>query len=129
MPSFFMASICLTMVARLAEQKVPTGKIGERFLPLRTAILAWVALLFLSNPLCAQSSLEVGYSVFSADIGSSLPVGAALFRVSDSAGVVVSEAGVGSAKPIATGRIFIDEIGTKMGLALAPAATAGCARW
>ncbi|MBI4472524.1 MAG: hypothetical protein HY646_07635, partial [Acidobacteria bacterium] len=65
-----------------------------------------------------QTSLQVGYCVYTADVSSGLPVGTALFRVSDSAGVVVSEAGVAAAEPIRSGRIFVDEVGTKMGLAV-----------
>jgi sugar lactone lactonase YvrE len=90
----------------------------KRFFALPIAILILAELLVLAEYVSAQGSLEVGYSVYSADSGSSAPVGAALFRVTDSTGNVVSEAGVGAAAPVANGRVFVDETGTKMGLAL-----------
>ena len=66
----------------------------------RQVILLLASLLAVMGMVLAQSTVQVGYSVFTADSGSRLPVGTALFRVSDSAGVVVSEAGVGAAEPI-----------------------------
>jgi len=90
----------------------------QHFLAGRRTIFALAVALLWIWSVSAQSPLQVGYSVYSADSGSRIPVGSALFRVSDGAGVVVSEAGVGAAEPIRTGRIFVDEMGTRMGLAL-----------
>jgi hypothetical protein len=50
--------------------------------------------------------------------GTALPVGTTLFTYTNSDGVMVSQAGVGSVEPIATGRIFVDERGSQTGIAL-----------
>src|SRR5262245_36758135 len=93
-------------------------KTMRRFQSGRQVILLAVVLPALICFVTAQSSLQVGYSIYTADTSSRLPVGTALFRGSDSTGVVVSEAGVGAAEPIRNGRIFVDEAGTRMGVAL-----------
>lgn len=66
----------------------------------------------------AQNQVQVGYAVLLPDAGVSLPVGSALFSYSNSSGVLVSEAGVGAAEPIRTGRIFVDEEGARTGFAI-----------
>src|SRR5688572_2395823 len=76
----------------------------------------FVALLFVAAALFAQSQLQVGYAVIAG--ATQTPVSTALFSyVND--GVLVSEAAVGGASPIRTGRIFVDETETQTGVALA----------
>src|SRR6266404_4836349 len=77
------------------------------------ALLASVALW-----LTGQASVQVGYTVLTVDAGNSIPMGSALFTYRNSSGVFVSEAGVGSADLMRSGRIFVDEAGTKTGVAL-----------
>src|SRR5438045_721278 len=67
----------------------------------------------------AQATVQVGYTVVTADTGTQLPVGSALFSYTNAAGVLVSESGVGAATAIRSGRIFVDEQGTQTGIALA----------
>ena len=45
-------------------------------------------------------------------------MGAALFRYSNASGVLVSQAGVGATAPIRSGRIVVDEAGTRTAIAL-----------
>jgi sugar lactone lactonase YvrE len=90
----------------------------RRFLAGSKGVLLLVGVLALICFVSAQTVLQVGYSIYKADSGTRIPVGAALFRVSDSSGIVVSEAGVGAATPILRGRVFVDQVGTRMGLAL-----------
>ena len=68
--------------------------------------------------LFSQSHIDVGYTLLTADPGSSVPVGTALFTVTNSQGVLVSQAGVAAADPILSGRIFVDESGPLTGIAL-----------
>jgi hypothetical protein len=65
----------------------------------------------------SQSVIQVGYLTVTADPGNALPVGSGLFAYSNN-GVLVSQAGVPSAEPTRTGRIFVDESGATTGLAL-----------
>src|SRR5689334_7749163 len=62
--------------------------------------------------LSGQAQTQVGYTVLVSDAGSSSPVGSALFSYTNSAGVLVSEAGVGAVQPVSSGRIFVDEVGS-----------------
>jgi sugar lactone lactonase YvrE len=66
----------------------------------------------------SQTSLEVGYTLITADTGTVLPVGTALFSYTNPSGVLISQAGVGAAQPALSGRIFVDEAGTRTGIAL-----------
>ncbi|MEE8348563.1 MAG: hypothetical protein V3R94_03265, partial [Acidobacteriota bacterium] len=59
----------------------------------------------------AQAPLQVGYAILTADPGSNVPVGAALFSSTNTEGVLVWEAGVAAVEPISTGRIFVDQQG------------------
>ncbi len=77
-----------------------------------------VMLLLLSGA-SAQSPLQVGYGLYTPEAGNRMPVGSALFRVTNAGGVIVSEAAVGAIEPIASGRVFVDQSGAKTGLALA----------
>jgi hypothetical protein len=94
------------------------GSLKESVSKLRVILAALSTLLALICWLYAQASVQVGYSVYTADSGYRIPVGSALFRVTNAAGIVVSEAGVGAAEPIRSGRIFVDEVATRTGLAL-----------
>src|SRR2546425_6309772 len=71
-----------------------------------TITLLWTLLLY------SQSSTQVGYLILDADSSTRLPVGTALFSYTNTDGVLVSEAGVGSAEPMRTGRIFVEEVAT-----------------
>jgi sugar lactone lactonase YvrE len=66
----------------------------------------------------SQSVTQVGYTVVTGSAGSAVPVSTALFAFTNSSGTLVSEAGVGAAVPIASGRIFVDESGTFTSIAL-----------
>lgn len=79
---------------------------------------ALAAVIGLAVWVAAQTQTQVGYCVLTSDVGSSVPVGSALFSYRNSSGVLVSEAGVGAAEAIRSGRIFVDEIGTRTGIAL-----------
>ena len=52
------------------------------------------------------------------EAGTPAPAGAALFSYTNSDGILISQAGVEAAKPISSGRVFVDEVGTKTGLAM-----------
>ncbi|MDA2934593.1 hypothetical protein MYX82_09655 [Acidobacteria bacterium AH-259-D05] len=62
-------------------------------------------------PFIYAQDLKVGYAVITADAGSSVPVGTALFSFTNSEGVLVWEAGVAAVEPISSGRIFVDQQG------------------
>ena len=66
----------------------------------------------------AQDTLQVGYSVVRLESGTGIPVGTAVFSYTNPDGVLVTEAGVGAVEPVARGRIFVDEAGTRTGVAL-----------
>src|SRR5262245_57978181 len=90
--------------------------------PLRAAgptsiLLILVVMVWLN----AQSSTTVGYAVVTADSGNPAPVGVALFTYTNSAGTLVSQAGVGLSEPIPNGRLFVDENGARTAIALANA--------
>src|SRR5436190_8369061 len=65
-----------------------------------------------------QAALQVGYAVVTPDPGQRRPVGTALFSVTNSQNVLVSQAGVEGVEPIRRGRIFVDEVGSRTGFAL-----------
>jgi sugar lactone lactonase YvrE len=66
----------------------------------------------------SQSQTQIGYAVLSPNTGGPAPVAAALFTYSNSSGIIVSQAGVGSAPPFLHGRVFVDERGTQTAVAL-----------
>ena len=66
----------------------------------------------------AQTTLQVGYSVVRLDSGSGIPVGTAVFSFKNGDGVLVTEAGVGAVEPVMRGRVFVDEVGARTGVAL-----------
>src|SRR6266850_4799575 len=72
-----------------------------------TITLLWTLLLY------SQSPTQVGYLILDADSSTRLPIGTALFSYTNTDGVLVSEAGVGSAEPMRTGRIFVEEVATR----------------
>lgn len=67
----------------------------------------------------AQAQIQTGYTILTPDAGNGVPVASALFTYTNSSGVLVSQAGVGASEPVRSGRIFVDEAGTKTGIALA----------
>jgi hypothetical protein len=79
---------------------------------------ALCVLVCISSPLYSQSQIQVGYTLLTADPGTSVPVGSALFSFTNPQGILVSQAGVAAAEPILSGRIFVDETGTQTGIAL-----------
>src|SRR5262245_9998653 len=89
---------------------------------LRRVRTRWVSTVALVAGLVAGASspslLEVGYAPLTADAGRALAVGPALVSYTNSSGVLISQAGVGAAQPAAAGRIFVDEAGTRTGIAL-----------
>jgi sugar lactone lactonase YvrE len=88
---------------------------SSRIRELRCLSLYFVCVLSFAQ---GQARLQVGYTVMTADPGTTLPVATALFSYTNSAGILVSQAGVAAAEPIASGRIFVDESGTQTGIAL-----------
>ncbi len=72
----------------------------------------------LGSFLFPQSEVQVGYAVLLADAGTHIPVAAALFSVTNSSGILVSQAGVGAVEPFSSGRIFVDQAKTETGIAL-----------
>ena len=66
----------------------------------------------------AQDTLQVGYSKLRLESGTGIPVGTAVFSYTNGTGVLVTEAGVGAVEPVLRGRIFVDELGTRTGVAL-----------
>ena len=72
-----------------------------------TITLLWTLLLY------SQSPTQVGYLILDADSSTRVPIGTVLFSYTNTDGVLVSEAGVGSAEPMRTGRIFVEEEATQ----------------
>lgn len=85
---------------------------------MRMRLSALCVLVCISSPLYSQSQIQVGYTLLTADPGTSVPVGSALFSFTNPQGILVSQAGVAAAEPILSGRIFVDETGTQTGIAL-----------
>lgn len=82
-------------------------------------VFAAVIFCCLSGWLFPQAQTQVGYTTITADSGSLLPVGAAVFSYSNADGLLVSQAGVGACDPLTAGRIFVDESGPQTGIAFA----------
>src|SRR5262245_54015654 len=82
-----------------------------------TLALSFALALGVSSPAAAQ--VQVGYVTLTPDPGSPTPVGSLLFSYTNAAGVLVSEAGVGTATPVRSGRTFVEEADANMGIALA----------
>src|SRR5687767_10194709 len=80
-------------------------------MPLLGSILALASIL----SVYPQSSLRVGYTILTADDGSTLPVASALFTYANSSGVLVSQTGIAAAEPISAGRLFVEQ-GTAIAL-------------
>ena len=83
------------------------------------ACLVLVVLVLWALTVHSQSELQVGYATINADETSSLPVATALFSFRNAQGILVAEVGVEAVEPIRRGRIFVDQDGTRTGLALA----------
>ena len=66
----------------------------------------------------SQSQILVGYAVLTPNVGMPAPVASALFTYSNSSGIIVSQAGVGSAPPFLQSRLFVDERDTRTGVAM-----------
>ena len=99
------------------RESTPTRKRSIRLAGLALGLLL-VSLLFVYSVRSQGGGLEVGYAILRGENGSRVPVASALFSLR-SAGVLVSEAGVGAVEPIRRGRIFVDQRGTQTGIALA----------
>ena len=99
------------------RESTPTRPRSIRLAGLALGLLL-VSLLFVYSVRSQGGGLEVGYAVLTGENGSRVPVASALFSLR-SAGVLVSEAGVGAVEPIRRGRIFVDQRGTQTGIALA----------
>jgi len=65
-----------------------------------------------------QSQTQVGYTLLSADSGTTVPVGTALFTYANAQGTIISQAGVAAAEPVLSGRLFVDESGPQTGIAI-----------
>src|SRR5947207_114404 len=77
-----------------------------------------------------QNAPQVGYAVLTSDAGTPVPVGAELLSYTNSSGVLLSQAAVGSVEPIRSGRIFVDEVGTRTAIALAnPSSQVAAGTW
>ena len=86
--------------------------------PIIVAMAIACAIVAVRVALLYSQSLQSGYVVVTSDSVRPAPVGAALFSYSVG-GVLVSQAGVGSAEPIQSGRIFVDQApGIRTGLVL-----------
>ena len=79
-----------------------------------------IALVLMTNhrSVRGESSLRAGYGVVTADTGASVPVGAALLSVTNSAGVLVSKAGIAGVEAVRSGRLLIDQIGMRTAIVL-----------
>ncbi len=84
----------------------------------RMGLPSFCLFIGIASFLFPQAQIQVGYTLLTADAGTSVPVGTALFTVTNSQGVLVSQAGVGAAEPVLSGRIFVDETGPLTGIAL-----------
>ncbi len=81
---------------------------------------AWAGVVSLAFAICGWANGQnavVGYAIVDGNNGSQVPVASALFSLRVQ-GVLVSEAGVGAVEPIPSGRVFVDQQGTRTGLAL-----------
>ena len=58
---------------------------------------------------CPVAAQEVGFVISTPADGSAMAAGSALFAYRNANGVLVSEAGVGAAQPVAAGRMFVEE--------------------
>jgi sugar lactone lactonase YvrE len=85
--------------------------------------LLLVAIVTAVTAVYSQAQIQAGYAVLTGNVGTSTPVASALFTFSNPQGIIVSQAGVGSAPPVLRSRIFVDERGTRTGIALANATT------
>ena len=92
---------------------LPMRRLISVCLPLTVALI-----LAGAGRIRAQVSGQVGYAVLTAAAESRVPVGAALFSWTNAQGVLVSQAGVASTEPVRSGRIFVDEAGTRTSLVL-----------
>ena len=90
-------------------------------LQLRIVTVSFAAMVGVTGVLCpaAAQTLQVGFVIATPDAGNAMAAGSALFAYRNASGVLVSEAGVGAAQPVAAGRIFVDQNGTRTGVAFA----------
>ncbi len=90
----------------------------------RFVLVAFILLGGLGPRANAQDTLQVGYGEVRLESGTGIPVGTAVFSFTNGSGVLVTEAGVGAVAPMMRGRVFVDEVGTRTGVALVNAETA-----
>ena len=74
--------------------------------------------LFMPSWAEAQDTAQVGYARLQFDGSSVVPTGSAVFSYRNPQGVLVTEAGVAAVEVLERGRIFVDQAGTRTGLAL-----------
>ncbi len=65
------------------------------------------------------SAVRVGYAIVTVNDGVPLPAGSVVFRFVDGQGEAISEAGVGAIASTSRSRIFVDNIRTRTGIAVA----------
>src|SRR6266568_4413064 len=112
------------MDATAREGRVRNGQRDARLVLKRTCLTLLAVCVAISSWLWPQAQLQVGYTILTADSGSTAPVAAALFSFSNPNGILVSQAGVAATEPITAGRIFVDEADTQTSIALVnPSAT------
>lgn len=68
--------------------------------------------------LTSGAGTNVGYAVVTLDEGSQSPAGSAIFQFTSGVSVI-SEAGVAASRPTRLARVFVDNVGTRTGVAVA----------
>ena len=106
------------MDATASAGRMRNGERDTRLALKRTCLVLLTSCVAISSWLWPQAQLQVGYTLLTAESGSTAPVAAALFSFSTPNGILVSQAGVAATEPIPAGRIFVDEADTQTGLAL-----------
>src|SRR5687768_6867366 len=103
----FRSSLKISLHKMLSSVQLSASK--------RMAVLVSILTIACILSVYAQSSLRVGYTILTADDGSTLPIASALFTYANSSGVLVSQAGIAAAEPISAGRVFVED-GTAIAL-------------
>jgi sugar lactone lactonase YvrE len=86
--------------------------------PWRDSTLLLIVLAIVWCPTPAHAQIQDGYTTLTPDSGSPAPAGAALFSYTNPDGVLVTQAGVGASALIQSGRILVDEAGSRTGIAM-----------
>ena len=99
------------------KSKVRSGMNAMKNVSRRCGLLVTL-LAFMPSWAEAQDTAQVGYARLRFDGSSVVPTGSAVFSYRNPEGVLVSEAGVAAVEVLERGRIFVDQAGTRTGLAL-----------